>query len=187
MTTGNGDDRFRELYQQFYWRVVRYYVRAFRLSEEDAKDLAQDAFVRFLNAVENYRGDAGWAYMERIARNVAFNRIRSLNASKRFGEHVGLDDPKMPTTQQPDHAERQQETLKRRQLQDAMEGLSPARRRCLQLWLSDLSYDEIAAALGASVESVKAKLKEAKKFLRKELADDLADDLAGVRLPEVEE
>src|SRR4051812_27641443 len=84
-------DRFRSLYQKYYWRIVKFYVRSFRLRQEDAEELAQDAFLRFYQAMDEYRGDAEWAFFETIARNVAYNRIRAQNTAKRSGTKVDLD------------------------------------------------------------------------------------------------
>ncbi|HJQ39140.1 MAG TPA: sigma factor, partial [Thermoanaerobaculia bacterium] len=87
------DERFKTLYQKYYRRVVRFYVRAFRFAEEDAEELAQEAFLRFYEAMDEYRGDAEWAFFESIARNVAFNKIRWGKTQKRNARTVDIDDP----------------------------------------------------------------------------------------------
>lgn len=173
------DDRFRSLYQKYYWRVVRFYVRAFRFSEEDAEELTQEAFLRFYEAMDEYRGDAEWAFFETIARNVAYNRIRSTKTRKRSGQTVDIDDPQAVGNQPlapegPDYAERQHAAARRRQLYDAIAGLPSGQRECVQLWLDDFKYDEIATALRISMDAVKSRLRDAKKQLRSKLGDDTA-------------
>jgi len=171
------DERFRALYQKYYWRVVRFFVRAFRFSEEDGEELAQEAFLRFYEAMDEYRGDAEWAFFETIARNVAYNRIRSAKTRKRSGQTIELDDPQNAGNQpyapeEPDYAERQHAAVQRRQLYDAIAVLPNGQRECVQLWLDDFKYDEIATALRITMDAVKSRLRDAKKQLRSKLGDD---------------
>lgn len=176
---GNGDhdERFRALYQKYYWRVVRFFVRAFRFSEEDSEELTQEAFLRFYEAMDEYRGDAEWAFFETIARNVAYNRIRSTKTRKRSGQTIAIDDPQVAGNQphapeEPDYAERQHAAVRRKQLHDAITELPAGQRECLQLWLDDFKYDEIATALRISMDAVKSRLRDAKKLLGAKLGDD---------------
>src|SRR6266849_3615435 len=114
------DEEFKSLYQRYYWRVVRFYERTFRQTQEDAQDLAQEAFLRFYEAIDEYRGDAEWAFFETIARRVAYNRIRSLHTAKRSGNTVPIDDANPrhdpPAASEPDYATRQLDALQRKQL-----------------------------------------------------------------------
>jgi RNA polymerase sigma-70 factor (ECF subfamily) len=171
------NDRFRPLYQKYYWRVVRFYVRSFRLTQEDAEELAQDAFLRFYEAMDEYRGDAEWAFFETIARNVAYNRIRSQKTAKRNGRTIDIDDPDFAAHEPaapagPDYAEREEDALRVKQLRDAIAQLPSGGRECLQLWLDDFKYDEIAKFLGITLDAVKSRLRDAKKLLRARLGDD---------------
>jgi len=170
------DERFRSLYQKYYRRMVRYYMRAFRLSEEDAEELTQDAFLRFYEAMAEYRGEAEWAFFEVIAQRVALNRIRSRGAAKRKAEVVELDDPENryePAARpEPDYAEQQEVELRRQALRRAIdEELSQAQRQCVQLWLEGYKYDEIARILRITVDAVKSRLRDAKRLLRARLGD----------------
>src|SRR5437763_1746044 len=168
-------ERFKSLYQKYYWRVVRFYVQAFRLSEEDAEELAQEAFLRFYEAMDEYRGDAEWAFFETVARNVAYNRIRSQKTAKRSGKTVEIDAPNFnqepPAPAEPDFAERQHEAFRKQRLHDAITDLSPGQRECIQLWLEELKYDEIAKFLRISIDAVKSRLRDARKSLRDRLGD----------------
>lgn len=180
MTMQNGgtgrDERFRTLYQKYYRRMVRYFIRAFRVSEEDAEELTQDAFVRFYQAMGEYRGEAEWAFFEVIAQRVALNRIRSFRTAKRNADVVDFDDPqnhREPAAPQgPDYAEEQEVALRRQALRRAIaEELSPGQRQCIQLWLAGYKYDEIARILRITVDAVKSRLRDAKKVLRARLGD----------------
>jgi RNA polymerase sigma-70 factor (ECF subfamily) len=174
------DDRFRSLYQRFYLRIVRFFVRSFHLSEDDARDLAQDTFLRFYKAMDEYRGDAEWAFLETTARNVAYNRIRSQNAAKRRGQHVDVEDPAagVPSTPPLDYAKQQEEAIRRRQLRDAIAELPPGQRQCIELQLDGFSYEETGRFLRISDDAVKSRIRDAKRGLRDQLGADplLKDD-----------
>ena len=175
---GDRDERFRSLYQRHYWRMVRYFMRAFRLSQEDAEELSQEAFLRFYEAMDEYRGDAEWAFFETIAVRVALNRIRSRNTLKRRAMMVDIDDPnerfEPAADPEPDYAERQEKAVRLRLLHDAIAGLSPAQRQCVQLQLDGFKFHEIARSLRISIDAVKSRLRDARKALRAKLGDDSA-------------
>jgi RNA polymerase sigma-70 factor (ECF subfamily) len=181
MTSRNGGgERFKALYQKYYWRVVRFLMRAFRLSQEDAEELAQEVFLRVFRTIEEYRGDAEWAFLEVTARNLGLNRVRSLATWKRRGEKVELDHPQvreLAAPEDPDYAERQSEALQRKRLHDGIRELPEGQRQCLQLFLDDFSYEEIARTLRISTDAVKSRLRDAKKLLRARLGDlELPED-----------
>jgi RNA polymerase sigma-70 factor (ECF subfamily) len=169
------NERFRSIYQRYYRRVVRFFVQAFHLSEEDAEDLAQDTFLRFYEALDEYRGDAEWAFLETTARNVAYNRIRSQKTAKRGAKTVDIDDPAFgydpPAPAGPDYAEMEEAALRWKRLGDAIAELPAGQRQCVQLWLADFTYEEIAAFMGISVDAVKSRLRDAKKTLRARLGE----------------
>jgi RNA polymerase sigma-70 factor, ECF subfamily len=169
------DDRFQSLYQKYYLRVVRFFVRSFHLSEDDARDLAQDAFIRFYKAMGEYRGEAEWAFFETIARNVAYNRIRAQSAAKRSGKHVDIEDPKarVPGAPAPDYAKQQEDAIRLQQVHDAIEELPASQRQCIQMQLDGFKYREIAKFLGISDDAVKSRRRDALKNLREKLGADL--------------
>jgi RNA polymerase sigma-70 factor, ECF subfamily len=165
--------RFKAAYSRYYNRVVRYYTRAFNLAEDDAADLAQQAFLRFYEALAHYRGEAEWAYLETVVRNVAYNRIRALKSASRSAQVVSIEDAraKRQTPVQPpvDHASREADALRRKQLHDAIAALPEGQRHAIQLWLDGFHYTDIAHALGVSVDAVKSRLRDAKRHLRPNL------------------
>jgi RNA polymerase sigma-70 factor, ECF subfamily len=175
------DERFKSLYQKYYRRMVRYYVSAFRLTEEDGEELAQDAFLRFYKAMDEYRGEAEWAFFETIALNVARNRIRSQKTAKRGAKTVDLDDPGVKlepaAPEGPDYAERHEATRRKASLRDAIALLPEGQRHCVRLWLQDLKYEEIAEVLRISVDAVKSRLRDAKKLLQLRLGGEGGDPL----------
>jgi len=174
----SNEERFKTLYQKYYRRLVRFYVQAFRFSEEDAEELSQDAFVRFYEALDEYRGDAEWAFFETIARNVAYNKIRAWKTAKRNAKLVDIDDPGFnhdpAAPEGPDYAERQHDALQKKQLRDAIAQLPAGQRECLQLWLQGFKYEEMAKFLRVSVDAVKSRLRDAKRILRERLGRNVS-------------
>lgn len=172
-----GDELFRSLYGRYYARMLRYFRRVFRLSEEDAQELTQDSFLRFYRTMGEYRGEAEWALLETIARNVGYNRVRSLTTIKRGAiRPESLDDVESsrrdaiaPKT---DPVDRLIDQERKDRLRQAMGDLSNAQRRCLQLRLQGYSYEEIAAILRTSTDGVKSRIRDAKKLLRERLGGE---------------
>ena len=173
------EERFAALYRKYWRRMNTFFMRAFRVTEQDAEELTQDTFVRFLQALDEYRGDAEWAFLEKVARNVGYNRVRSANTKKR-GEGVKpveIDDrdkfahePAAPEA--PDYAERQHQALQKKRLYDAIASLPAGQRQCLQLWLDDYQYNEIATILRITQDAVKSRIRDAKRLLRDRLGDE---------------
>ena len=184
MTKGRGgedrNERFKSLYQKYYRRLVRFYVQVFRVSEEDAEELAQDAFVRFYRAMDEYRGDAEWAYLEEVARNVGLNLVRSRATGKRKADTVPIDDPQFnhepPAPEGPDLAERQQTEIRRRQLHEAIAALPTGQRQCMLLWLQDQTYEQIAKTLRITLDAVKSRMRDARKLLSTRLGTTFPEE-----------
>jgi RNA polymerase sigma-70 factor (ECF subfamily) len=181
---GRDDERFKSLYEKYYRRMLRFFTAAFRLSNEDAEELVQDTFLRFFEAMDEYRGEAEWGYLESIARNVAYNRIRSKRTAKRGAPTIDLDNADFlnhePSVPPVDFATKQQEALWLQQLRDAIAGLPPGQRQCIQLWLAGMKYGEIAKVLRITLDAVRSRLRDARRLLHSRLGD-------GGLLPEDEE
>lgn len=173
------DEQFEALYRKYRRRMIAFFLRAFRVTEEDAEELTQDTFARFFEALDEYRGDAEWAYLEKIARNVGYNRVRAITAVKRGSglKVVEIDDPNQFTAEpaappEPDYAERQDQALRRKRLYDAIAALPAGQRQCLQLWLDGFQYNEIAPILRISQDAVKSRIRDAKRLLRERLGEE---------------
>lgn len=171
------DERFQSLYKRYYAGMLRFFRQVFRVSEADAQELTQDSFLRFYRAMDEYRGEAEWALLETIARNVGYNRVRSLTTIKRGAvKPESLDEIDSartdPADVQSDPVEKLIADQRRQRLRQAILGLPKGQRRCLQLWLEDLTYEEIAAALQISLDAVRSRIRDAKRLLRERLGDE---------------
>ncbi|HYI11001.1 MAG TPA: sigma factor [Thermoanaerobaculia bacterium] len=72
------DAVFEGLYRRFYARLIGYLSHSFRLSRDEAADVAQDAFLRVFESLDQYRGEAKWAFVQSVAKSVALNKIRAV-------------------------------------------------------------------------------------------------------------
>jgi RNA polymerase sigma-70 factor (ECF subfamily) len=174
-----GDARFEALYRKHYPRVYRYFAR-YGVADAEAHDLSQDTFKRILEAFDDYRGEAEWSFIEKTARNVLLNWVRSRNTVKRNMKLVELDDPQCehdpPAPDGPDLATRQEAESRRTRLREAIARLPQGQRECMQLWLTELKYHAIARVMGITVDAVKSRIRDAKRALRDELGEALPED-----------
>ena len=163
--------------ESFELLVRQYQERVFRLAvsilgaghEQDAEEVAQDAFLRAFRAIAGFRGDAQFStWIYRITYNTALNRRKSLHAQqRRIGG--GADREITPATGSP-----LQEAIageRRAALQQAMEALPDLYRTVLRLhyWLG-CPVDEIAEYLDAPPGTVKSYLHRARTRLAAILA-----------------
>ena len=173
---GGHDELFRSMYSRYYARMLRFFRRVFRVSEADAEELTQDSFVRFYRTMDEYRGEAEWALLETIARNVGLNRVRSQQTIKRGAvKPDSLDDwdhEDHPEATQTHPLDRKIDTERKTRLRNAIDELPKGQRQCVHLLLEDRSYDEIASALRISLDAVRSRIRDARRLLKERLGDE---------------
>jgi RNA polymerase sigma-70 factor (ECF subfamily) len=171
--------------------VTRYrdyvYTIAVRIvgNEEDARDVAQEAFVRAYRALPRFRGDSkfsSWLY--RIATNRALTHLkkrrrRAVTVDIEAGPHVeaGAIDDGRGDEVSPEIAVRDEEF--RRAVRSAVLELPEQYRVVVTLfYLEERSYKEVAATLGIPMGTLKTHLHRARALLRDILTEH---DLDGGR------
>lgn len=158
------------------------YALLFRLTEdmEEARDLAQETFLQAFRNIKHFRGDADlrtWLY--RIAINQARNRWRWWRRRQR-DQTFSLDtsDPSKDLSYALHSGDRdfgnpEQLTLARereRLLLEALRALKRSHREVVILRdVEGLTYEEVAAALGVGVGTVKSRLSRGRLELRRRL------------------
>lgn len=183
VSRGNDDSRFQELYRQYYRSVVAFFCRqGFTL--EEARDLAQDTFVRVYRGMETYRGEGAWSFIQTTARRIALNEIRSRMTQRRSAKLTPLEEPLMQTisndpwtgapllSPETKLVEQEEDARRRERLQRAIASLPDRLRECLLLRLQGRSYREITVALRLSMDTVKTRLNEARNRLREQLGEE---------------
>ena len=151
---------FDELYRRYSARIYRY-SRRILSREEEADDILQDTFVRFLNSVEQGKViENVAAYLLRIARNL------SLNLETRRPAVVELDELHAVYTPSPLESE---ETTQ--MIQMSLELLPNEQKEALVLQVySGLSYQEIADTMGVPVTTIRNWIVRGKAKMRETLA-----------------
>lgn len=165
------DQRFEKLFA-YYGAVVHYFIRL-NFSSDEARDLAQEVFVRVYEHMDAWREDAHWSYLKTAAQRLAANTIRDRKAAKRNAIVVsdeallGLHDDKViPADIQlgkKDEVARLYETVKL---------LKPDLRSCVLYWLEGYSYHEMEKMLGISAAALKSRLHEARRQLKDLLGEE---------------
>ena len=134
-----------------------------------AEDLAQDVFLRIHRGLPYFRGEARlstWIY--RIVINVCTQEKSQVRLS------VSLDDPdsRLPAPAAVDRGFADLELKDR--LEKAIQQLSPQYRILIAShYLQGVQYEDLAAAMGLPLGTVKTQLHRAKRQLRKLLEGDL--------------
>jgi RNA polymerase sigma-70 factor (ECF subfamily) len=141
-------------------RLVLRYVK----SEADAMDITQMAFVRAFEKLSEFRGDALFrTWLFRIAINLALNHVRGTSAD--LAPMDDLDDVASFTSSL--ETSRLVAAEVWRKVSARLDDLPPKQRLALELRIfHDLSFDEIAAIAGFSVDSAKSNFHHAVKRLR---------------------
>ncbi len=151
------------------------YFIALRLcrSQEDARDLAQDAFVRCYQSMENFRGDCSFrTWLYRIVINLSLNYLKSPRVSRR----VELPEGAMEAVPNGTAVNGPAEALLRRQrlalLKEAITRLPAKQKQTLLLKVyGELKYEEISEIMGCPVGTAKANFYHAVKRLRELIGD----------------
>jgi RNA polymerase sigma-70 factor (ECF subfamily) len=164
--------------EAFAWLVRKHEVRAYRIArgllpnEEDARDVAQEAFLRVFRSLERF--DFGYAFttwLHRIVTNLAIDHLRRRRVVGRGG---ALDDEE---SQAPDVVDERvedpsagvvrEETAG--EVHDCLAALAPHFQSVLVLReLDGLSCAEIAEIVGATNVTVRWRLHRGRKLFQEE-------------------
>jgi RNA polymerase sigma-70 factor (ECF subfamily) len=177
----NVEANFRWLFECHYARILRFFRRK-GFDPEDCRDLTQETFVSVYRGLKDLRQEEQFeSWLFAIAHNVWCSLIESRTAQKRSatllsleGEGESGDYPPIAARLADGNADPLTVALEKEKLEklrEALEHLPHQMRRCAQLRVGhDLSYVEIAALMGISVNTVKAHLHQAQKALRAQLS-----------------
>ncbi len=161
-------DAFAELVKASQAEV---YTLAYRLTgnEEDARDVAQEAYLRAFRALKRFRGDARFStWMYRITANCA-----STHLSRRSrGRHDELAEEDAVVDERPesDPEGMAEAGLLRDRVTEALGDLPDILRAVVVLRdVYDLPHDAIASELGITESAAKVRLHRARRKLRERL------------------
>jgi len=171
-----GDDNAFEILVNRHQTSVLNLIYRFIGDRTQAKDLAQEVFMRVWQAAKTYKPEAKfttWIY--RITANLCFNDLKSSRRKKWFsfqqsGDHSRTTIEETLSDGAPSAEDLFLEKERSRQISEALQSLPDNQRMALVLKrYDDLSYDEIARILDCSVSAVESLLVRAKRTLQKKL------------------
>lgn len=160
--------------------VLRYQDRLYNSlllmvgAPEDARDLAQEAFVHAFRKLDSFRGDAAfYTWLFRIAVNatISFRRkaARQRSASvDSLKEVAGTEPPDQRTDSAPSSQIETQET--QQLVRQALSELSEEFRMALVLTeIEGMSYEEAAVVAGCPIGTIRSRIHRARNELREKL------------------
>lgn len=181
VTAAKGGDRlaFDKLVRRSYTDT---YTLAYRLTgnEEDARDVAQEAYLRAYRGLKRFRGDAQFStWMYRITANCAATYMgrRSRHRHEPLDDSLPVADPRTDNDPQ---LRADADDLQHR-LVKALDALPPRLRAVVVLRdVYGLSHDAIATELDISESAAKVRLHRARNKLRGELFGNQGEAGAGI-------
>ncbi len=179
----NGDlSAFEELVKKYQREI---YSLACRMVSdlEEAKDLAQQAFMQAFIHIRSFRQEAQFrTWLFRIAINQCYNFLKN---RKKFGEPIDCDE--VVLVGEDDSPEEDLVSKdERRRVYDALEKLPPKQQAVLTLKVEQgLSYQEISEVLGGTPGAARVNYCQALKTLKKYLKSEEEDEVAMRHSPAV--
>jgi RNA polymerase sigma-70 factor, ECF subfamily len=179
LARGGEETAYRELVRRYERPLFSLLYRMVR-DRELAEDLAQETFVKALNAIESYRPEykfSSWIF--KIANNAAIDHLRRRELdtlSLEGSPHAETPEAIEATALQiGDRQESPLDEVEARELGGEIEAaiakLRPEYRSCILLrHVEGRAYEEIAEILGLPLGTVKTYIHRARNELRRELA-----------------
>jgi RNA polymerase sigma-70 factor (ECF subfamily) len=179
LARGGEEAAYRELVRRYERPLFSLLYRMVR-DRELAEDLAQETFLKALNAIESYRPEfkfSSWIF--KIANNAAIDHLRRRELdtlSLQGSPHAETPEAVEATALQiGDRQESPLEEVEARELGGEIEAaiarLRPEYRSCILLrHVEGRAYEEIAEILGLPLGTVKTYIHRARNELRRELA-----------------
>lgn len=162
---------FAEIHSEFRPKLLRYLNGL--VGPNDAEDVCQDVFVKAHAGLKDFRGEASLStWMYRIATNAAIDRLRARSVGDAVGQASRDDAIVDPGSDETESSA--ESSIIRREMNhciSAFVGALPENYRVV-LALSDLeglNNQDIADALGLSLDAVKIRLHRARRELKKRL------------------
>ena len=175
---GAGDqEAFEQLVRDNQNRVYSLAVRLVG-DREEAADLAQEAFLKAWQGLAAFQGESSFAtWIYRLTTNVCIDYLRRKKRRQEVEPAVSLDDEDSgwaePADAGQDPQRKLEEAERGRALARGLERLPEHQRQVLVMReLSGLSYQEIGAATGLDLGTVKSRIARARLALRKILLED---------------
>ena len=163
-------DAFRRLFERHKDRVYSVALYFFGGDEATAADVTQQVFLKLFTRIGQFHGEAEFTtWLYRLTTNACVDEQRKRRRVQQFGEGAELGEPGVPRGRWA-----QEERLARaevaRTVGRAVAALKPKLRVVMLLkYFEEMSYEEIAGALGLSKGTVASRLNRGHKALARTL------------------
>ena len=171
-------EAFEPLVEKYKRKVFRLAYQVLR-DQEEALDVAQEAFVKAFRALPAFKGDSAfYTWLFRITMNVALDRRRqrATRAKSLGAEDVPPEEwERTATSTDPDPEDVATGAERRERIRKGLDSLSEHHRAIIILSdIEGLQYREIAEVLGIPMGTVMSRLHHARKRLREVLGPGFA-------------
>lgn len=177
------DQAFTETVEQYSDLAYNVALRMLR-NAENAEDAVQEAFISAHRSFSTFRGQSKlstWLY--RIVVNACLMQIRKEKTHKKYLSETDYEDVVLEDWSNEPQAAANNGEL-RSVLEEGLVRLAPNLRAVVVLRdMQELSNQEAAEVLGASVPTVKSRLHRGRVLLRQHLREYLANSDSGVASP----
>jgi RNA polymerase sigma-70 factor (ECF subfamily) len=145
----------------FLMHYDRLYNMLYRIvgTQQEAEDLAQEAFLRFHQHFASIYEDKRKAWLYRVAVNLGYTAIQSRKRKSQWAKQQAKIAQELQ--KEPKH-----HSESRMDIQDVLAALPGRQAKLLTLYASGLSYDELAEAVGIKPSSVSQLLVRAKRAFK---------------------
>lgn len=152
-----------------YKKLCSVYLYRMTYSQNDAEDLAQEAFFKAYQNLASFRGEKFSSWLLRIAHNCCMDLFRSRKV-KEMELNIELDGNNLASV----GGESTEEKVEYKEFQQDMIGkimqLPPVYRGCFLLKiLVELEYSDISFLLGIPLNTVKSRIRKSREFLASHL------------------
>lgn len=160
-------DAFRALYEAYKDKVYSIALYFFHGDEAAASDMTQQVFLKLIQGIAQFRGDAGFStWLYRLVVNACMDGARRAKPRELAANPDAVDELAVPDSQEQDFAREQTA----RSVRAALSALPVKFRLPILLrYFEDLSYGEMAAAMNCSMGTVASRLNRGHKMLARKL------------------
>ena len=162
---GGNVDHYRVLVERYHVGLVQHLFNITR-DGPSAEDLAQDAFIKAYEKLEQYNADYAFStWLYKIADHLAYRQLKKVRPSSDIADIQEMLPDDKPTASEEVDRERD-----RRAVRQAVDTLPLDYRQVVTLYYFDnCSYEEIAEITERPIGTVRTWLHRAKDQLRKDL------------------
>lgn len=160
-------DAFRCLFERHKDRVYSIALYFFGGDEATAADVTQQVFLKLFTRIRQFQGESEFTtWLYRLTINACVDEQRKRRRVQQFGADFELPEPREKRTQE----DRVARAEVRHSVERAVAALKPKLRVVMLLkYFEEMSYEEIAVALGLSKGTVASRLNRGHKVLARKL------------------